>query len=345
MLYDWPTSEGGNVLFSCLCVTEDRPAFLPWLLWNFEKQTHPHCELVVVDSSVEPIKELLPGHVTYHRAEHGASVGAKRNIAVDLCQGEAFTWMDDDDWQHPDKCAALTAALEQGHDMVGSSSAFFLDLFSLKTSRYSGKVIFNSLGVRADVARKIRFPEHVRKGSDTKWMKKLIDAGVRTRSLDRADLFFWLCHGTNISNPSNQTRCIDSSAPLEKALGVAAWQETRQRLRQLRAAVPAEDAPRRERGGTSDTVPVRRPGRASITPSSRPRPAKVRLLRRYGLAFLTSTPNKEVEKQSAHIEARRPRPTSRPEEKQRRIRRRLSGSETGRDSHTRAKEGLTNSGA
>jgi hypothetical protein len=41
-------------LFSCLCVTEKRTPFLPWLLWNFDKQTWVNKELVIIDSSPEP---------------------------------------------------------------------------------------------------------------------------------------------------------------------------------------------------------------------------------------------------------------------------------------------------
>src|SRR5207249_7253909 len=32
-------------LVSCLCVTEDRPAFVDWLLWNFDKQDYANREL------------------------------------------------------------------------------------------------------------------------------------------------------------------------------------------------------------------------------------------------------------------------------------------------------------
>ncbi|MDX6511428.1 MAG: hypothetical protein QOE36_932, partial [Gaiellaceae bacterium] len=44
---------GAPDLVSCLCVTEDRPAFLPWLLWNYRKQDYEARELVIVDSSSE----------------------------------------------------------------------------------------------------------------------------------------------------------------------------------------------------------------------------------------------------------------------------------------------------
>jgi hypothetical protein len=46
---------------SCLCATEDREPFMPWLLGNFYKQDYPKRELVVVDSSsVDPALPRRP---------------------------------------------------------------------------------------------------------------------------------------------------------------------------------------------------------------------------------------------------------------------------------------------
>jgi hypothetical protein len=44
-----------DVLASCLCVTEGRTAFMPWLLWCFDRQVSPRRELVIVDSSEQPL--------------------------------------------------------------------------------------------------------------------------------------------------------------------------------------------------------------------------------------------------------------------------------------------------
>ena len=41
-------------LVSSICVTEGRPAFMPWLLWCFDRQTWPHRELLILDSSERP---------------------------------------------------------------------------------------------------------------------------------------------------------------------------------------------------------------------------------------------------------------------------------------------------
>ena len=44
-------------LVSCLCVTEGRAEFMPWLLWCFDRQTWRSRELVILDSSERPFDD------------------------------------------------------------------------------------------------------------------------------------------------------------------------------------------------------------------------------------------------------------------------------------------------
>ena len=147
--------------------------------------------------------------------------------------------MDDDDWQHPDKCAILAESLEKGFGLAGSKSAFFLDLFTLRTRSYSSRkrLIFNSIGVRTDLARETRFSEGLRRASDAEWMKKLDKGDARITNLPRSDLFFWLCHKSNISNPTDRIKCKEEHAILKELLGEQNWTETNERLLELKAAI------------------------------------------------------------------------------------------------------------
>ena len=116
-----PTSTRG-LAFSCLCVTEDRPDFREWLLWNYRKQDHPHRELVVVDSSDPPLRWPDEAGLRVVRCDHGTPIPVKRNLAMRHAVGEAITWFDDDDWQHPRKLSLLAAALV-GSTIAGNSRA------------------------------------------------------------------------------------------------------------------------------------------------------------------------------------------------------------------------------
>ena len=98
---------------SYLCVTHERPQFIPWLLWNFERQTWPDKELIIVDSSETPAAVFAREHPDVRVvAAPGANVPAKRNIALAEAAGDAITWLDDDDWRHPDSAAVLAALLD-----------------------------------------------------------------------------------------------------------------------------------------------------------------------------------------------------------------------------------------
>lgn len=52
------TIGASKPLVSCLCVTEDRAAFMPWLFWNYDRQSYARRELVIVDSSTIPFEPL-----------------------------------------------------------------------------------------------------------------------------------------------------------------------------------------------------------------------------------------------------------------------------------------------
>ena len=87
--------DPSTALASCLCVTEAREAFHPWLLLELRKTGSSHRQLVVVDSSRPEAR--WPACVTVVRCEPGATVAHKRNLAVDAARGDVLAWFDDDD--------------------------------------------------------------------------------------------------------------------------------------------------------------------------------------------------------------------------------------------------------
>lgn len=226
-------------LVSCLCVTEGRPAFMPWLLWNFDRQTYPKRELIIVDSSPEPLVVDRPD-VRVLRAPPGTNVPAKRNLALDACQGDMVAWFDDDDWQHPERLTKLVAALNDRYDYAGTSHAWFIDLHGTHCAPYygHGALIFNGAGFAGALARSVRFNEGVRKASDTVWLR---DLGARRPRLALLEdrLTIWLCHDANISNSRGRRRFPSPLSTLKQALGEDAWADTDERLEALRDTLPA----------------------------------------------------------------------------------------------------------
>lgn len=222
--------EASQPLVSCLCVTENRQAFMPWLLWCFDRQTWTQRELLVIDSSDEPWKFSNRGDIRVIPVAPRTGVAKKRNIALREARGEILSWLDDDDWQHPNKLEILVDALQEGSVYAGSKSAWFVDLFTHQCSRYqglNGQIIFNSGGFLRSAVKSIKFPENVIKASDTKWLQSLKAIDCRSpKVITNELLFFWLCHSQNLSNPQGKNRLTQSIDKLKQLIGPDAWLDT-----------------------------------------------------------------------------------------------------------------------
>ena len=223
-------------LTSCLCVTEDRPAFLLWLLWNYLKQDYGPRELVIVDSSKEPA--AMPDHtgITIVRCPPGTGVARKRNIAVEAARGEVLTWFDDDDWQHPSKLSILVAALRTSGVLAGPSRSWFVDLKTGRARPHTAhrNVIFNGLAVRRASIDGVRFDEQRERAADTAWVASVRRETRCAPIVVPQVLMFWLCHRTNISNPAKRYVFSHPVGAVREAVGPVAWGDTDQALGNLR---------------------------------------------------------------------------------------------------------------
>jgi hypothetical protein len=225
-----------RLLVSCLCVTEDRPAFIPWLLWNYDRQSWPERELLIIDSSKEPLV-LERKDVRVLHTHHQTGVAHKRNLALEHARGEIITWFDDDDWQHPEKLERLVHALRTDKPFAGSAESWFLDLRTLRCTSYRApgrRILFNSAGFHTDAARKVAFPIQVKKASDTRWMEALQRRFGTTGEVLDQPLFFWLCHQGNLSNPASKRRFTQNFAVLQRHIDCAAWGDTSGALEALK---------------------------------------------------------------------------------------------------------------
>ena len=228
-------------LASCLCVTENRHAFIPWLLWQFDRQTWRKRELVIVDSSEPPIQVPRRSDVRVIRARLGTWLGKKRNIALDAARGDVIAWFDDDDWQHPDRLASQIPLLRKyaskmGASFIGPSQSYFMDLYSDKLQPYKVKeyAIFNGSVYYAAMVRDVPFPENVLRTEDTIWINRLLrNHKGATFEGEQPTLFMWLSHDANISN-IRAWRHRNSVLHMTPALFGASWPDTRNQLQALR---------------------------------------------------------------------------------------------------------------
>jgi glycosyltransferase involved in cell wall biosynthesis len=182
---------------SILTVTHERPEFIPWLLWNFERQIWHDKELIVVDSSDAPTISDQPGVTVIHAP--GANVPAKRNIALDAASGDAITWLDDDDWRHPQSLIRLAAGFSATVAVSGGRWSWFVDLATGRVNRFCDRrgLLFNCSLVETAVAQAVRFDESEARGSDLTWMAEILK---RPFAFTYDPLCFFLCHDRNLGN-------------------------------------------------------------------------------------------------------------------------------------------------
>jgi glycosyltransferase involved in cell wall biosynthesis len=232
---DFVSPEPG-LLFSCLCVTEGRPAFLSWLLWNYRKQTYPRRELVIVDSSDAALPATAEPDLTVVQCPPRTSIPRKRNLAVEAARGDLITWFDDDDWQHPRKLSLLAAALAPDGVCAGSKRSWFVDLHRARARPHDAQrsLIFNSVGVRRAALAGIRFDEQRARASDTAWIMALRRDARAEPTVVPHVLSWWLCHAGNVSNPVTRYTFPQRLADVAAAVGPDHWGDTEDELAALR---------------------------------------------------------------------------------------------------------------
>jgi hypothetical protein len=128
-----PTTGGGagtdgqppaTTPLSVLIPTADRSALLDAALRSLDRQVFRDFEVVIVNDGGAPLEDVVSPWrarmpITFVDLPDRRGPAGARNIGIDLCQGEAIAFLDDDDVFLPDHlatCAALMA--ETGADLV-----------------------------------------------------------------------------------------------------------------------------------------------------------------------------------------------------------------------------------
>ncbi len=116
---------------SCILLTRNRQTLAAQAIWYFLRQDYPHRTLIVVDDSVRSIEDLIPpdDRIRYARVSHALTLGAKRNFANSLAQGEFIAHWDDDDWQSPQRLSLQVEALiASGAEVCGARDLLYYAL-------------------------------------------------------------------------------------------------------------------------------------------------------------------------------------------------------------------------
>ena len=204
-------------MISCLCVTHERPEFMPWVEHQFLKQTGEDfrgyrkngdsefgSELIIIDSSVTPWISENPRVRVVH-APGASGIAEKRSRVLEYASGEFISWFDDDDWQDPFQLGRVLLLVNDNEfDAVGSRTALMYSTLTGKCSYYESRyepIIFNSAVYRKNAV-PTTFNEGLATGEDTDWQLRFFETKPNFITLGEP-MHAWLCHTKNVTNKSS----------------------------------------------------------------------------------------------------------------------------------------------
>src|SRR5437867_149441 len=116
-------------LVSCIMPTRNRRAFVKQAIAYFRRQDYPNAELIVVDDGEDAVADLVPQDDTIRYVRRGPpamTIGAKRNLAIELSRGELIAHWDDDDWMAPNRLSVqVSALLDHDAEICGGRSLLY----------------------------------------------------------------------------------------------------------------------------------------------------------------------------------------------------------------------------
>lgn len=121
---------------SVLCVTFNRQHLIPFIIYQFKKQSYPNylMELIIYDDSKEKIfLNIYDDNIKYIYSNEKKTLGAKRNKLNSIAKGDIIVWFDDDDYYFPDRIKDTVSSLNNSKQLlVGCKYTFLYDSFKSK---------------------------------------------------------------------------------------------------------------------------------------------------------------------------------------------------------------------
>jgi len=202
-------------LITCVMVTKGRPSLIKKSISCFNQQTYSNKNLLIVSQgdkqTNEEIKSLLPKNGIFFSTTPKLSLGAMRNLSVELANGEIVCQWDDDDLSHPERLMTQYKELISSDHHVASMYTQFLKYFSTNKSLYwcdwSGErtlpaqYICNTLMFRKKVfGTNICYPETGPQSNveeDLNFLGKLLGVG-QVAKVTKGYQFVYVYHGKNV---------------------------------------------------------------------------------------------------------------------------------------------------
>jgi glycosyltransferase involved in cell wall biosynthesis len=167
-------------LVSCLMPTYNRREFIPRAIRNFQAQTYPNLELIVVDDGTDRIADLIPrddDRIKYFFSDDRDFHGQKMNLAFEFSRGDFGVVFDDDDCYSPDRVSRQIDPLLGGDKVVSGTSTLYYYQHGTKTAflfSYPAQEApwIGSLAIQRDYQQKHPFKD-IRAGADFFFLKEI----------------------------------------------------------------------------------------------------------------------------------------------------------------------------
>lgn len=198
-------------LVSCIMPTKNRRGFVEQALYYFEKQDYPHKELIIVDDGDDLVVDLVSQrpYVRYFAPQYIHTVGAKRNFACEVAQGEIICHWDDDDWYDPTRLSyQVEPLLTDKIDITGLHLHSVLDLQKMQgwqcTDAASPIVGVDGMHYGTMLYRKqlwlhrSRFHDSLKGDDGSGFVRRLMNLGAHVLTLPCAGHQVYVRHGKNI---------------------------------------------------------------------------------------------------------------------------------------------------
>lgn len=183
---------------SCLCVT--RGMFVPNAVEQFEKQTYPQRELVVVYQdplSAMDIARLKRVDARLVKAKSSLNLGQLRNLALEAARGEFVLQWDDDDLFCPTRIQTMLGGLREANADAAVLQRWYIDDVQARIMYLSSARTWEgSALVRTSLARSIGF-QSLPRGEDSQFFADFEKSGGKLAKLDLPTLYVYRIHGGN----------------------------------------------------------------------------------------------------------------------------------------------------
>lgn len=211
---------------SCMVPTYNRHDMLKRSIQMFMQQTYPNLEMIIIDDSDTPLCIELPHNVRYTHLKSRRSIGYKRNMAIQLAQGELIAFWDDDDIHGPHRIRHQVKRMQETNaDIVADANHVYLYEKRFYTLRnhpeiqehlWWRRILMPSVVFKKCLMQHAAFP-HRYTSEDREFFKKVLKkCNVHIHLNTRESDFVYVIHNKN--NPWSQymAQMISVTKPYSK---------------------------------------------------------------------------------------------------------------------------------